>query len=147
MENSSEQLDKEEVEKKYRVSLKPQAFSYIAENLRPIYERELEDVRRDGSFKKISSFHKDSRISQIMTSALNQFPDPNTLPQSPFLSLSDKDIKFLEEIIPMPISAQDMMLRREMLREVKDNFGVVKRKENARSISERIKKIFGRKIS
>lgn len=128
-------------ERRYEIYLRPQVFRYFAESLRPVYVRELDEIRKDGSFRDISSFHKESRLSRIMTSMLDQYPNPNTLPEKPVMSLSNQDIEFLEKTISIPISAQDLLLRREMMRELKEKFDSEKRKNSPGAFS-RIKKIF-----
>ena len=144
MEDAENQPQMEAVpEQRYPVALRPPLFSYLVESLRPAYQRELDEKREDGSYADLQQFHK-SRIASLMGEMLDQFTDPEELPPAPVLSLSEEDLKFLEGKIPNPSDAGGSMLRREMTRELKDNFGDAKGKARINALTSKIKSKFQR---
>lgn len=113
---------KNNAETTYPVRLRTPVFSFLAEGLRPAYRAELEEVQKDGSYKGLQEFHSGSRISRVMGEILDQFPDSQTLPESPTLHFSKEDISFLKEKIARPNDSAGSALWREMMREVDSSF-------------------------
>lgn len=93
------------VEITYPVNLTPDLFTYLAESLQPVYESQLSELKKDGSFKGLQEFHHSSRIARLMTNILDQYPDSNTLPDNPSLNLSPEDVKFIKDITFPPLHA------------------------------------------
>lgn len=123
MDGPENSLEIEHVEEKaFSIKLRPPVFSYLAEGLRVPYQEELDKVRRDGSFKGITEFHNSSRIGRIMSEILDQFEDPDKLPENPILHLSQEDINFLREKITRPQDAAGSALWGEMMEEVNSSF-------------------------
>lgn len=134
------------VETEYRVPLRQPVFKYIAESVGPVYRKGLKEAEAasiDGSNKNLAEFHA-SRLSRIMINVLRQYPDAHTLPEEPFLFLSQQDLAFLEKTIPQPSGAGERKLRQEMMSEVKNDFNSKKNTERIKSISQRVKQYFRR---
>lgn len=71
-----------------------------------------------------------------MHQVMEQFPDPNTLPENPTVVLSKQDIDMIEKIIPTPSDAAQAMLRREWVKELSSDFKSAELKENARHLGK-----------
>ncbi len=99
------QHNPEQEEITYSITPDPDLFAYIANNLRPVYQEELLKVQEDGSFKGLQEFHHNSRIGRIMGGIMDQFSDPDTIPDNPSLSLSKEDISYIKRALTLPVNA------------------------------------------
>lgn len=141
-ENSAEiKVDQETA---YPVRLRPAVFSFLAEGLRPEYKSELEAVQKDGSFKGLQEFHHSSRIGRLMGEMLDQFEDPEKIPDKPVLQLSKEDVSFLKDKISRPQDAGGSTLWREMMDEVSTSFSDARFKAKVDALFGKVKSKFRR---
>lgn len=134
-----------EAETTYPVRLRPPVFSFLAEGLRPVYQKALKAVQEDGSYQGINDFHRSSRISRLMNGMLDQFPNPEELPEVPVVDLSAEDIKFLKEAIPAPFDAAGRLTRKELMDELSASFRDARFKARVKNITDGIRSRFGKK--
>lgn len=132
------------VEQAYRVKLSQAAFRYVAEQLRIVYDRERQAALKDGSFKGLQEFHN-SRLSLLMAQVMDQYPDEKTLPEQPVLHVSSEDVAYIDKVIPRPFSAGPGMVHGELIGEFKRNFNEVKRAEQLKGLTQRVKNFIGKR--
>lgn len=132
------------IERAYPVGLRPAVFSYFAEGLRPVYQDALMGVQQEGSFEELQKFHGSSQIARLMGQMLDQFENPDELPQNPTLSLTSGDMGYLETVIPHPTDAGQSRLRTEMFRELKENYNAARAKSQIGGFINKLKSKFRR---
>lgn len=79
-----------------------------------------------------------------MSEMLDQFEDPETLPDNPLLHLSQEDVNFLRDKITHPQDAAESALWREMMGEVNSAFSNARFKAKTGEIARSIKSKFKR---
>lgn len=132
-------------EKTYDVEMRPALFSWLAESLRPQYERELAERRRDGSYNDLDEFHR-SRISRVMREMLDQFPSPNEIPKNPHLNLSKEDIAMLNTAIPSPSTEIQRRTNNLLKDELKEKFESARMGVKIGEIRAKVSSFFKRKV-
>lgn len=136
-------------EKEFLVPVRGPVFKYVAQGLRPVYEKEVQAAYKDGTAE---AFMDESRVARLAVSISRQWPDANIpVPEKPYLELSRSDITYIKGVLEDRGrgSAAESRLSSEMIRELQDNFDSAKSKtefsKHKAKISGLVKKAFGRK--
>lgn len=142
-ENSEVPNGEQAGERMYPVKLQKNLFLHIAEGLAPVYKSELNALREDGAMKPLEEFHH-SPFGSLMTRVLDAVADPTQLPDNIEFGLSDKDMSVIDEKIRTPQNAGDLLLNREMMSKLKEDYSSAKLNERLRSFPKKLKSIFKR---
>lgn len=124
-------------EEAYEVKLSGRVFGYFANRLAPIYKKELEDARRDGSFENIEQFHK-SGLGNLMPRVLDKFEGKAIIPDSVKIDLSQNDINLILDKIKPSTSFGDRQIYSEMVKDLKGDFQSAKLSTEAKRLVTRV---------
>nr|MBP7832671.1 hypothetical protein [Candidatus Levybacteria bacterium] len=121
MKNDKEGESKSQIpEKEFLVPVRGPVFTYVAQGLRPVYEREVQAAYKDGTAE---AFMDESRVARLAVSISRQWPDSNNpVPEKPYLELSRNDVAYIRGVLEDRGrgSAAESRLSSEMIRELQD---------------------------
>ncbi len=126
------------------VSMREPVFSYVANKLAPVYQQQLEEVRRDGSYNGIKKFHESpfgSIMGQILDVATAQ--EVAHLPKVG-LNVTDAQMHELKNRIEPPFDAAGRHLHTQLMGELTDSYRMAKFDKRIKDAKRKVKSFFGK---
>ncbi len=125
-------------------TVRPAMVSYLADSLEPVYTRELNALREDGSYQRIMDFTK-SPFATIMGQILDK-KEAQSRMELPKVSLdmTDEEMKAIRERMEKPIG-MELMSYTKMMGELSEQYGSAKFAKRVNDLAKRIKSPFKKK--
>lgn len=127
------------------LAVRAPVFLYVANALAPVYQQELDGLRRDGSFEKIKNFYEGpfgTLMSQILDKQTAQMQ--NEMPKVE-LEVTDEQMREMKDKMKTPFDAAGRMLHSQMVGEITDQYRSAKFNKRARNAASKVKSFFKKK--
>lgn len=126
------------------VEMRSPVFSYVANKLAPVYQHELDAVRRDGSFAKIKEFHE-GPFGTLMSQVLDTATALETSGLEKIsLTITDAQMSEIRRRVEPSHDAAGRLLHTQLMGELADNFRSAKFEKRMKEAKQKVKSLFGR---